>query len=104
MLLPSRFRALAEPVTLKQVQKALPAGAALVEFFNYRPYDPKARTPAEEFGPARYVAYVLDAAGEPLWADLGGAKEMEAEASRLLTRLSARSRPGASESAPLWRR
>jgi CHAT domain-containing protein/tetratricopeptide (TPR) repeat protein len=76
-----------QPVTVEQVRRALPAGAALAEFFSYRPFEAKAKTQAERFGPARYVAYVLGGAGEPLWADLGGAKEIEADASRLLKAL-----------------
>ena len=80
----AEFRARTQPVTLEQVRQALPAGAALVEFFSYQPYDPKAQAREARFGPARYVAYVVGRAGEPAWADLGEAAAVEADASRLL--------------------
>ncbi len=59
----AEFRAQTQPVTVEQVRQALPAGAALVEFFSYEPFDAKAKTRAERFGPARYVAYVLRQGG-----------------------------------------
>jgi CHAT domain-containing protein len=60
-------------VRLENVQKAIPADAALVEFALYRPVqDVKKQT----FGPARYVAYALQKEGAPRWADLGPADEV----------------------------
>jgi CHAT domain-containing protein/tetratricopeptide (TPR) repeat protein len=67
----AEFRVAARPVTLEQVREALPAGAALVEFVSYAPYDPHYKIAAEKFGPERYAVYVLKKEGEPLWADLG---------------------------------
>jgi tetratricopeptide (TPR) repeat protein len=55
-------------VTLTQVQRAIPSGAALVEFATYTPFDPG--QPRGWRAP-RYVAYVLFRTGDPLWADLG---------------------------------
>ncbi|HEY9284054.1 MAG TPA: tetratricopeptide repeat protein, partial [Pyrinomonadaceae bacterium] len=69
----AEFRTQTRPVTVESVQRAIPAGAALVEFFSYRPVDAKARTQAVQLGPARYVAYVLRGEGEPLWVELGEA-------------------------------
>jgi CHAT domain-containing protein/Tfp pilus assembly protein PilF len=79
----AEFRVQTQPVTIEQVQKALPPGAALVEFFSYYPYNVKAKTVAEEFGASRYVAYVLKGEGEPLWADLGEAKDIDSDVMRL---------------------
>lgn len=56
-----------KPVTLEAVQALIPAGAALVEFVLYQPYDVK----KDEWQPARYVAYILKNQGEPDWVDLG---------------------------------
>jgi CHAT domain-containing protein/tetratricopeptide (TPR) repeat protein len=83
----AEFRVRTQPVTLEQVRGALPAGSTLVEFFSYRPFDPKAKTWAARFGPARYVAYVLGGRGEPLWTDLGEATAVDAEMARLLAAL-----------------
>jgi CHAT domain-containing protein/tetratricopeptide (TPR) repeat protein len=80
----SEFRQWTQPVTIEQVRQALPPDSALVEFFSYRPFDPKVRTPAQRFGPARYVAYVLRKGGEPLWADLGEEANIDADLARLL--------------------
>jgi CHAT domain-containing protein/tetratricopeptide (TPR) repeat protein len=73
-----------QPVTVETVQGAIPQGAALVEFFSYRPFDARARNIADRFGAPRYVVYVLRPEGEPLWADLGEAAPVNAEARRLL--------------------
>ena len=74
----SEFGAQVQPVTVERVRQALPAGAALVEFFSYQPFDTKAKTEAERFGPPRYVAYVLRGSGEPRWVDLGDAGAVDA--------------------------
>ena len=77
------FRAQTQPVTIEQVRQALPAGAALVEFVSYWPFNAKAKPPAERpYGQPRYVAYVLPRAGEPRWADLGEAAVIDAAVSR----------------------
>jgi CHAT domain-containing protein len=79
----AEFRVRARPVTIEQVQKAIPDGTALVEFFSYQPFDVKAMTEAERFGPARYVAYVLQRAGKPLFAELGEAGTIDADVAKL---------------------
>ncbi|HEV2798975.1 MAG TPA: CHAT domain-containing tetratricopeptide repeat protein [Pyrinomonadaceae bacterium] len=71
------YRAQAQPVTLERIQRALPEGAALVEFSLYRPYNPKAKTRAERFGTPRYVAYVLQSTGAAAWVELGEAAPIE---------------------------
>jgi CHAT domain-containing protein/Tfp pilus assembly protein PilF len=64
------FRAQAQPVTLADVQSALPAGGALVEFAVYTPRDPRNN---KNNLPPRYLAYLLTAQGRPKWTDLGEA-------------------------------
>jgi CHAT domain-containing protein/tetratricopeptide (TPR) repeat protein len=67
------FESLAQPVTLAQVQRAIPPGAALVEFALYSPYDWQVRN----LGDLRYVAYVLRPDGGIAWADLGEAAAVD---------------------------
>jgi CHAT domain-containing protein len=83
----AEFRAQTQPVTLEQVRQVLPAGAALVEFFSYQPFNAKAKTRAENVGTARYVVYILRKEGEPLWADLGEMANVDSDVLRLLAAL-----------------
>jgi CHAT domain-containing protein/tetratricopeptide (TPR) repeat protein len=83
----AEFRVQTQPVTIEQVQQALPPGAALVEFFTYRPFHAEAKTEAERFDPARYVVYVLPNEGRPVWADIGEATSLETDLTRLLVAL-----------------
>ena len=64
-------------ITLKAVQSALPANAALVEIAAFQPFDPRAK-PAERFDAPSYVAYVLHSTGAPKWTDLGSAAPIDA--------------------------
>jgi CHAT domain-containing protein len=70
------FRAQFLPVTLEDVQAAIPADAALVEFATYRPFNAKA-TKGEEYGQPHYVAYILRHNGEIQWKELGEAKTID---------------------------
>ncbi len=79
------FRVQTQPVTVEQVQRALPAGVALAEFFTYQPFDVKTR--GAESGAPRYIAYVLHKEREPRWADLGEAESLDADIARLLVAL-----------------
>lgn len=83
----AEFRARTRAVTIEQVREALPPGSALVEIFSYYPFDPKAKSADGRFGLPRYVAYVLGKGGEPLWADLGAASEIDAYVLRFLSDL-----------------
>jgi len=74
----SRFRQQVMPTTFEAVRRALPADAVLVEWFRYRPFDPTAKSTAEEFGAPRYAAYVLGRSGDPLAIDLGAAADIDA--------------------------
>src|SRR6266498_3903283 len=72
-----RFRAKYQPVTLAAIQSAIPARAALIEFYSYHPFNAKSARPAEAFGQPRYVAYVLRQQGEARWVDLGEAAPID---------------------------
>ncbi|WP_437758330.1 tetratricopeptide repeat protein [Sorangium sp. So ce1389] len=76
------------PVSMAQVQAAVPDEAALVELFRYYPLNSK-ETPAAntQWGKARYVAYVLRQSGDVAWADLGEAETIEDAADELLRAL-----------------
>jgi CHAT domain-containing protein/Tfp pilus assembly protein PilF len=73
----AEFRVASRPVTLENVRAAIPAGAALVEFVAYRPYNPKAVARQQRFGARRYAAYVLRREGDTLWAELGEAEAID---------------------------
>lgn len=63
----SEFRAQSQPVSIGAIQAAIPAQAALVEFFSYQPFD----VGEEQRSERRYVAYTLRHAGAAQWVDLG---------------------------------
>jgi CHAT domain-containing protein/Tfp pilus assembly protein PilF len=68
----AEFRAIAQPITLDAVSRAVPPESALVELFVYYPFNTKTAGPL--FGMPHYVAYILrreDAV--PQWAELGDA-------------------------------
>lgn len=99
----AEFRAAAQPITLSNVQAALPADAALVEVVSYRPVDPKAQQGAK-FGAARYLAYVARREGEPQFVELGDAATIDRSVERLRVALrdakaAARGDAGASKEA-----
>src|SRR6266545_3530858 len=72
-----KFRAEYQPVTLAATQSAIPARAALIEFYSYHPFNAKSARSAEAFGQPRYVAYVLRQQGEAQWVDLGEAAPID---------------------------
>ncbi|HNG94776.1 MAG TPA: CHAT domain-containing protein, partial [Acidobacteriota bacterium] len=65
----AEFQVQHQPVSIENIQKAIPPDAILIEFVRYKSYDPKGRT----FGASRYAAYTLDRSGALNWADLGEA-------------------------------
>jgi CHAT domain-containing protein/Tfp pilus assembly protein PilF len=73
----AEFRVARQPVTLAAVAHAIPAGAALVEFALYHPYNVRGKTHAERFGAPRYVAYVARQTGAPVWVSLGDAAPID---------------------------
>lgn len=73
----AEFRAQVQPVTVEAVQAAIPAGAALIEFAVYRPFDPGAERNADAYGAPRYAAYVLRDHGAPLGIGLGAVASLD---------------------------
>jgi CHAT domain-containing protein len=65
------------PITIAAVQAALPAETALIEWFRYEPFDPKANDEKSKWGKSRYVAYVLQHEGEPRAIDIGDAEAID---------------------------
>jgi CHAT domain-containing protein/tetratricopeptide (TPR) repeat protein len=76
------FRTEVRPVTLFDVQQAIPEDAALIEMVVYCPYDPQASHTEGRFGATRYVAYVLRHQGPLGWVDLGDAAAIDREVER----------------------
>jgi len=79
----SEFRAQSQPVTLVAVQSTIPANAALIEFFAYRPHSAKAPRRDERLGPTRYVAYALRRRGAAKWVELGEGKVIDEAVDKL---------------------
>jgi CHAT domain-containing protein len=64
--------------TVTDVASALPQRASLWEFVRYEPYDfGKVGSDDERAGPARYVVFTLDHAGNTTLTDLGDAAEID---------------------------
>ena len=72
---------------MERVQQAIPEDAALIEWFRYRPFNPKAKGQEPRWGTARYVAYVLKREGQAVAVDLGEAAPIERTLSDLLVAL-----------------
>lgn len=77
------FRVQTQPVTVAQVQAAIPPEAALVEIVIYQPFEPAAQIPEAQFGAARYAAYILRRDGEPAWVELGAATPIDTLVAKL---------------------
>ena len=71
----AEFAQTTTPVTIEQVQQAIPANGAVVEFIQYRPFDAKEQTYSEP----RYAVYALMPNGEMQWQDLGEAAPIDAK-------------------------
>ncbi len=82
-----RFRLQSQPMTIEDVQHAIPTGAALVEIVNYSPYDAPSGLFLEK---KKYCAYVLPEQGLPLWVDLGDAAKIDRDVATLRKALSDR--------------
>jgi CHAT domain-containing protein/Tfp pilus assembly protein PilF len=92
----AEFRAESVPITLERLQAALPPNAALVELVHYWPWNPRRRV--QNFAEApRYAAYILFHAGDPSWADLGDARQIDQLARQLRAALSHPDREDARE-------
>lgn len=67
------FRTENQAINLENVQQAVPKDSTLIEFAFYSPYDVKTKS----YQAPRYVVYLLNSEGEPLWADLGEATTID---------------------------
>jgi CHAT domain-containing protein/Tfp pilus assembly protein PilF len=74
----SAFAASVRPVSIDAVQSRLDERAALVEYVQYRPFDPLAVKRDERFKAPRYLAFVVHKHGPLFSADLGPAGEIDA--------------------------
>jgi CHAT domain-containing protein len=74
--LSAEFREATQPVTIAAVRAAMPEKSALVEFFCYRPLNPKVKQ-VEQLSASRYVAYVIRPDGEVRWIELGEAAAID---------------------------
>ena len=61
------FAQINQPVTIETIQQLIPDDTALVEFVEYKPFNPQ----KDSFGNPRYAAYVLRSQGAPQGIDLG---------------------------------
>lgn len=71
------FAAELRSVDLASIQQQLPARTVLVEYVQYRPFDPKAIGRNNRFGAPRYAAFAVTASGVPRWVELGPAGPIE---------------------------
>ena len=94
-LLPSLKPQLVEPA---QVARVLPAGAVLVEFQRYQPFDGRQKE-NQRWGAPRYLALVLNPAGTTRAVDLGPAAALDPLIAQALKESAASS----SDPADLWR-
>ena len=83
----AEFQTQVETVTIERIQGMLPAGAVLVEWFRYHPFNSTAKGNESRWGEPRYVAYVLRREGQPVAVDMGEAKPIETTLSDLLAGL-----------------
>ncbi len=80
----AEFRAQNEPITLANVQAALPLGAMLVEFVRSRRFEARSQPPSQE---ERYVAYLVTSRDPPRWVSLGEAAPIDAAVDAVLDAL-----------------
>jgi CHAT domain-containing protein len=73
----AEYRVRSQPITLEQVQQAIPEGSALVELAVYRTFNPKAVKLKDRWGTTHYAAYLLLPKGEPGWVELGETKPID---------------------------
>lgn len=67
----------ARAFTIEALQARIPADAALVEFFRYRPFDTTAIRVGDRFGAPQYVAVAVRRSGPPQWLELGDAAAID---------------------------
>ncbi|AFY60595.1 CHAT domain-containing tetratricopeptide repeat protein [Synechococcus sp. PCC 6312] len=78
------FQAVTQPVTIAALQQKIPADAALIEFMQYQPFNPK----IGQFQAPRYAAYILLPQGNVHWVDLGEAARLEVQLKEFMNKIS----------------
>ncbi|MBI4748438.1 MAG: CHAT domain-containing protein [Acidobacteria bacterium] len=83
----AEYRVQTQPVTLQNIQAAIPENTALVEFTRYQPVQ---NAESSLNGPPRYLAYIIEPKGDPKWVDLEEVEKIDAitKAFRALLQLS----------------
>jgi CHAT domain-containing protein/tetratricopeptide (TPR) repeat protein len=79
----AEFRAAIKPVTIEQVQTAIPSDAVLIEIVSYQPFNPRYRTNKEMWGASKYAAYALTHEGVLSCVDLGEARSIDTDVNGL---------------------
>jgi CHAT domain-containing protein/tetratricopeptide (TPR) repeat protein len=79
----AEFRNAINPVTVEQVQAAIPSDAVLIEIVSYRPFNPAYRTSREMWEAPKYAAYAVNNKGVVGWIALGDARSIDADVNRL---------------------
>ena len=69
-------QAQSRPVTIEEIQKAIPQGSSLIEFAQYRPFNPKESDKKKRYSKPQYVAYVIPSKGESQWVELGATESI----------------------------
>ncbi len=69
----AEFRKEIQPVELADIQAQIPQDAALVEIYQYKPFNPKPSKVRKKRVKSRYAVAVLRSSGEPSWVDLDDA-------------------------------
>ena len=82
-----------DPVTLESVQRALPAGGALLDYLRWSRFDPRREDGREPWAEERYAALVVRPSGAPRWFDLGPAATVDGRLDQLGRLLWGRSSP-----------
>jgi hypothetical protein len=79
----AEFRNAINPVTIEQVQAAIPPDTVLIEIVSYQPFNPAYRTSKEMWTVPKYAAYAVNNKGVVGWVDLGEAGAIDADVNRL---------------------
>lgn len=83
----AEFRVVSKSASLTDIERSLPANAALIEFVSYRPFQVTKKR-AEAFASPRYAAYVLRRDGIVASFDLGDAAQIDRQVQQLRAALS----------------
>ncbi|HND18982.1 MAG TPA: CHAT domain-containing protein [Acidobacteriota bacterium] len=71
----AEYRVQTQPVTLENIQAAIPEHTALIEFTLYQPLQ---NAQSSLNTKPRYLAYIIEPKGDPKWVDLGEVEKIDA--------------------------